>query len=120
MALGSQLPGLLPGGSGGTPLIERVARWAREKPDAPAHTFVDYLLTPRDQSITVSLLYMATISLEKFAEGMVSAVVLELDARDISVSDDVCYRICACTDLERLERLLQRAVTMSADEDLFV
>ncbi len=28
--------------SGGAPLIESVTRWARERPDAPAYTFVDY------------------------------------------------------------------------------
>ncbi|TDB82009.1 fatty acyl-AMP ligase [Actinomadura sp. KC216] len=46
MALGSLLPELLPGGSGRTPLIERVARWAQEKPEAPAYTFVDYTADP--------------------------------------------------------------------------
>ncbi|MFI0406412.1 fatty acyl-AMP ligase [Actinomadura sp. 3N508] len=46
MALGSLLPELLPGGSGRIPLIERVARWAQEKPDAPAYTFVDYAAHP--------------------------------------------------------------------------
>ncbi|GAA1878538.1 fatty acyl-AMP ligase [Actinomadura bangladeshensis] len=54
MALGSLLPELLPGGSGRTPLIERVARWAREKPDAPAYTFVDYSADPAGAHITVS------------------------------------------------------------------
>ncbi|MFA1546604.1 fatty acyl-AMP ligase [Actinomadura chokoriensis] len=54
MALGSLLPDLLPGGSGRTPLIERVARWAREKPDAPAYTFVDYSADPAGAHITVS------------------------------------------------------------------
>jgi acyl-CoA synthetase (AMP-forming)/AMP-acid ligase II len=54
MALGSLLPELLPGGSGRTPLIERVARWAREKPDAPAYTFVDYSADPAGAHVTVS------------------------------------------------------------------
>ncbi|MFB4305193.1 fatty acyl-AMP ligase [Actinomadura sp. GTD37] len=53
MALGSLLPDLLPGGSGRTPLIERVARWAEEKPDAPAFTFVDYSADPAGAHITV-------------------------------------------------------------------
>ncbi|MEU5989869.1 fatty acyl-AMP ligase [Spirillospora sp. NPDC047418] len=53
MALGSLLPELLPGGSGRTPLIERVARWAREKPDAPAYTFVDYSADPAGAHVTV-------------------------------------------------------------------
>ncbi|MBE1532158.1 fatty acyl-AMP ligase [Actinomadura algeriensis] len=52
MALGSLLPELLPGGAGRTPLIERIARWAREKPDAPAFTFVDYSLDPSGAHIT--------------------------------------------------------------------
>ncbi|MES9536977.1 AMP-binding protein [Actinomadura sp. NPDC000600] len=54
MALGSLLPELLPGGSGRTPLIERVARWAREKPDAPAYTFVDYSADPSGAHRTLS------------------------------------------------------------------
>ncbi|MGI5205926.1 fatty acyl-AMP ligase [Spirillospora sp. CA-108201] len=54
MALGSLLPELLPGGSGRTPLIERVARWAREKPDAPAFTFVDYSADPSGAHLTLS------------------------------------------------------------------
>ncbi|WP_141579933.1 fatty acyl-AMP ligase [Actinomadura sp. WMMA1423] len=54
MALGSLLPDLLPGGSGRTPLIERVARWAREKPDAPAYTFVDYSADPSGAHLTLS------------------------------------------------------------------
>lgn len=54
MALGSLLPELLPGGSGRTPLIERAARWAKEKPDAPAYTFVDYSADPAGAHTTVS------------------------------------------------------------------
>ncbi|SNR37325.1 fatty acyl-AMP ligase [Actinomadura mexicana] len=54
MALGSLLPELLPGGSGRTPLIERAARWAREKPDAPAYTFVDYSADPSGAHRTLS------------------------------------------------------------------
>ncbi|WP_030163564.1 fatty acyl-AMP ligase [Spirillospora albida] len=52
MALGSLLPELLPGGSGRTPLIERIARWAEEKPEAPAYTFVDYSIDPAGVKIT--------------------------------------------------------------------
>ncbi|XRQ06927.1 fatty acyl-AMP ligase [Actinomadura welshii] len=54
MALGSLLPDLLPGGPGRTPLIERVARWAKEKPDAPAYTFVDYSSDPSGAHVTVT------------------------------------------------------------------
>ncbi|TDE37353.1 fatty acyl-AMP ligase [Actinomadura sp. 6K520] len=54
MALGSLLPDLLPGGSGRTPLIERVARWAKEKPDAPAYTFVDYSTDPSGAHVTLT------------------------------------------------------------------
>ncbi|WP_019631827.1 fatty acyl-AMP ligase [Actinomadura atramentaria] len=54
MALGSLLPELRPGGSGRTPLIERVARWAEEKPDAPAFTFVDYSLAPSGAHTTLT------------------------------------------------------------------
>ncbi|WP_067827668.1 fatty acyl-AMP ligase [Actinomadura kijaniata] len=54
MALGSLLPELQPGGAGRVPLIERVARWAVEKPDAPAWTFVDYSLDPGGVKITLT------------------------------------------------------------------
>ncbi|SFO23612.1 fatty acid CoA ligase FadD32 [Actinomadura madurae] len=54
MALGSLLPDLLPGGSGRTPLIERITRWAKEKPDAPAYTFVDYSADPSGAHTTLS------------------------------------------------------------------
>ncbi|MFF5261904.1 fatty acyl-AMP ligase [Actinomadura viridis] len=54
MALGSLLPELQPGGSGRTPLIERIARWAVEKPDAPAFTFVDYSLDPAGVGTTLT------------------------------------------------------------------
>ncbi|GAA2609940.1 fatty acyl-AMP ligase [Actinomadura fulvescens] len=54
MALGSLLPELGPGGTGRTPLIERVAQWAAEKPEAPAFTFVDYALDPSGAKITLT------------------------------------------------------------------
>jgi acyl-CoA synthetase (AMP-forming)/AMP-acid ligase II len=54
MALGSLLPELQPGGTGLTPLIERVGRWAERKPDAPAFTFVDYSLDPAGAQITLT------------------------------------------------------------------
>ncbi|MFC4054369.1 fatty acyl-AMP ligase [Actinomadura syzygii] len=54
MALGSLLPDLLPGASGRTPLIERVARWSRERPDDPAYTFVDYSVNPSGVHVTLS------------------------------------------------------------------
>lgn len=46
MALGAQLPELTEGGPGRTPLIELVGRWAAERPDAPAYTFVDFSENP--------------------------------------------------------------------------
>ena len=54
MALGSLLPDLRPGGPGRTPLIERAARWAKEKPDAPAYTFVDYATDPSGVHVTAT------------------------------------------------------------------
>ncbi|TDD81838.1 fatty acyl-AMP ligase [Actinomadura darangshiensis] len=54
MALGSLLTELLPGGSGRTPLIERIARWRREKPDAAAFTFVDYSADPSGAHLTLT------------------------------------------------------------------
>ncbi|MFC5182900.1 fatty acyl-AMP ligase [Actinomadura harenae] len=46
MALGSLLPDFAPGGSGRIPLVQRVARWARERPDDPSWTFVEYSSDP--------------------------------------------------------------------------
>lgn len=46
MALGALLPELAEGAVR-TPLIELVTRWAAEKPEAPAFTFVDYSADPR-------------------------------------------------------------------------
>ncbi|WP_018654043.1 fatty acyl-AMP ligase [Actinomadura flavalba] len=54
MALGSLLPELRPGGDGRMPLIERVARWAAEKPDAPAFTYVDYSLDTKGAHLTLT------------------------------------------------------------------
>ncbi|MQY05534.1 fatty acyl-AMP ligase [Actinomadura macrotermitis] len=54
MALGSLLPELRPGGSGRTPLVERLARWAADKPDAPAWTFVDYSADPAGRKTTLT------------------------------------------------------------------
>ncbi|HEX2316441.1 MAG TPA: fatty acyl-AMP ligase [Thermomonospora sp.] len=54
MALGALLAELSAEGPGRRPLIELVARWAREKPDAPAFTFVDFSLDPQGAEITLS------------------------------------------------------------------
>ena len=53
MALGALLPELADGAAR-TPLIELVARWAGEKPDAPAFTFVDYSTDPNGARHTLS------------------------------------------------------------------
>ncbi|WP_119727941.1 fatty acyl-AMP ligase [Thermomonospora amylolytica] len=54
MALGSLLTELSPDGEGRRPLIELVGRWAAEKPDAPAFTFVDYGTDPAGEHVTLS------------------------------------------------------------------
>ncbi|MCP2340301.1 fatty acyl-AMP ligase [Actinomadura rupiterrae] len=54
MALGSLLPELAPGGSGRVPLVRRLARWAQEKPDAPAWTFVEYSADPSGTKTTLT------------------------------------------------------------------
>src|SRR3982074_2320229 len=53
MALGSLLPELSEGASR-TPLIELVSRWAAEKPDAPAFTYVDYSADPKGVKTSAS------------------------------------------------------------------
>jgi acyl-CoA synthetase (AMP-forming)/AMP-acid ligase II len=54
MALGALLPELSGDGAGRTPLIELVSRWAAEKPDAPAYTFVDYTQAPSGVKVTLT------------------------------------------------------------------
>ncbi|SEG70818.1 fatty acid CoA ligase FadD32 [Thermomonospora echinospora] len=54
MALGALLAELSSDGPGRRPLIELVGRWAVEKPDAPAFTFVDFSLDPQGAEITLS------------------------------------------------------------------
>jgi fatty acid CoA ligase FadD32 len=52
MALGSLLPELVEGPAR-SPLIGLLAKWAAEKPDAPAFTFVDYSANPKGLKITI-------------------------------------------------------------------
>jgi acyl-CoA synthetase (AMP-forming)/AMP-acid ligase II len=53
MALGALLPELAEGAPR-TPLIDLVTRWGREKPDAPAFTFVDYSSDPKGVKDTIT------------------------------------------------------------------
>ncbi|REE97568.1 fatty acyl-AMP ligase [Thermomonospora umbrina] len=54
MALGALLAELSADGPGRRPLIELVARWGREKPAAPAFTFVDFSLDPKGAENTLT------------------------------------------------------------------
>jgi hypothetical protein len=53
------------------------------------------------------------------AEGKATAVLMILDTRGIAVPEDRRAEITACTDLERLDRWINRAVTVTTIEDLF-
>lgn len=54
MALGALLAELSPDAPDRRPLIELIGRWAAQKPDAPAFTFVDYSSDPQGTPITLS------------------------------------------------------------------
>jgi hypothetical protein len=56
---------------------------------------------------------------EGTAEGEVRAILVVLDARDLSVSDEARTRITSCTDLDQLEIWVRRAATVGSAEDLF-
>ncbi|WP_282701107.1 hypothetical protein [Streptomyces sp. CC219B] len=51
--------------------------------------------------------------------GKVRAVLAVLEARDIPVSDDIRERVTTCTDINRIDGWLRRAVTATRAEDLF-
>lgn len=57
---------------------------------------------------------------EGCAEGEVKALLLMLEARGIAISDDVRARVGGCSDLDQIERWIQRALTVECAEDLFV
>jgi hypothetical protein len=52
------------------------------------------------------------------AEGEVRAVLTVLDARGVYVPEKVRERIEACTDLERLETWLRRALTATTVDEV--
>ncbi|MGH3810551.1 MAG: hypothetical protein ACRDRU_28825, partial [Pseudonocardiaceae bacterium] len=51
------------------------------------------------------------------AKGEAKAVLAFLDARGITVSDDVRARIAACTDLDQLDTWVRRAATATTSQD---
>ncbi|MPY82301.1 MAG: hypothetical protein GEV00_03080 [Actinophytocola sp.] len=52
-------------------------------------------------------------------EGEAKALLRVLAARGIAVSDDARARITSCTDLDQLERWLDRAVSVDSADELF-
>lgn len=54
-----------------------------------------------------------------FSEGRAGAVLRVLARRNVAVSDEQRERISACTDLETLDRWLDRAVTAASADELF-
>ncbi len=53
------------------------------------------------------------------AKGQASAVLKVLAARQLSVAEEQKSRILACTDLARLDRWIERAITVTSVDDLF-
>ena len=53
------------------------------------------------------------------SEGRAGAVLRVLARRNIAVSDEQRERISACTELETLDRWLDRAVTAASTDELF-
>jgi hypothetical protein len=53
------------------------------------------------------------------AEGEAKALLLMLRARKVCVSDEARDRIMSCTDLQQLERWVERAVTVDTVDELF-
>ncbi|MEV0660243.1 hypothetical protein ACIBI3_01775 [Actinomadura luteofluorescens] len=53
------------------------------------------------------------------ARGEAKALLLLLEARGLDVPADVRVRVQGCTDLEQIERWIQRAISADSAEDLF-
>jgi len=62
--------------------------------------------------------YVAQGKAEGRAEGRAHAVLAVLAARGLDVPEDVRARITACTELERLDAWLARAVTAASAADV--
>ncbi|WP_345024683.1 hypothetical protein [Actinomadura keratinilytica] len=52
------------------------------------------------------------------AEGEAKSILLILQARGITVPDDIRNRITNCTDLDQLDHWVQRAATINTAEEL--
>ncbi|GAA0563574.1 hypothetical protein [Actinomadura livida] len=52
------------------------------------------------------------------AEGEAKAVLLVLGARGITVPNEIRERVTNCTDIDQLERWVQRAAVIDKAEDL--
>jgi hypothetical protein len=55
---------------------------------------------------------------EGMAEGMATAVLMIFDVRGVAVPDKVRTEIAACTDLERLDEWIRRAVNADSIGDV--
>jgi hypothetical protein len=53
------------------------------------------------------------------AEGEANAILLVLEGRNVTVTDDVRKRITSCTDMDMLARWLGRVASVGNAEDLF-
>ncbi|WP_233359033.1 hypothetical protein [Thermomonospora amylolytica] len=53
------------------------------------------------------------------SEGLAEALLMTLETRGITVSEEVRRRITGCGDLERLENWVRRATTADSAEELF-
>ena len=53
------------------------------------------------------------------AEGEARAILAVLEARGLSVSDEIVARVRSCTDLDVLETWVRRAATVDSVDRLF-
>ncbi|WUI01497.1 hypothetical protein OHR68_06655 [Spirillospora sp. NBC_00431] len=55
-----------------------------------------------------------------YARGMAKALLNVLEARRVTVSDDVRARITECVEIEQLTRWIRRAAVMDSAEEFIV
>ncbi|MEU9887826.1 hypothetical protein [Sphaerisporangium sp. NPDC051011] len=63
--------------------------------------------------------YQSDFAKKYVAEGKAEAIVMILNGRGLSVSEEACSRILGCTDAAQLDIWLQRALTVASAEDVF-
>jgi hypothetical protein len=88
---------------------------------AAGRRYLEGLMTARTYEYQSDFVrrYVFQGRVEGEAKGEARAVLAVLDARGIDVPDDARARIVGCSDLDRLEAWVRRAVTVRSVDDLF-